>query len=264
MLSEIQKRLDFSKEIAKRAGEILLSYFEKNFEVVKKGKIDLVTDADFKSENFLKSEISQNFPDDGILGEEKGQKKGKNNIQWVVDPLDGTVNFSHSYPFFSVSIAIEREGEVLSGVVFDPIRDELFYGIKSGGAFLNGKKIEVSKVEKLVDSMLATGFPYDIHEARDNTIDLFVRFVKRAQAIRRDGSAALDICYVAMGRFDGFWERRLKPWDTAAATLILKEAGGVVSDFLGKEYSIYSPEILCSNGKIHGEMIEVLNSKSFS
>ncbi len=258
-MDEIEVRVNFSKELSKRAGKILLSYFEKNFDIMKKGKIDLVTNADFESETFLKEEISKNFKNDSILGEEKGSQKGENNIKWVIDPLDGTLNFSHSYPFFSVSIGIEIDGSIVAGVVYDPVRDDLFWGVKSRGAFLNDKKIEVSEIDELINSMLATGFPYDIHDARDNTIDLFVRFLKTAQAIRRDGSAALDICYVAMGRFDGFWERRLKPWDTAAASLILKEAGGRVSDFTGNEYSIYSDEILCSNGKIHTQMVEVLN-----
>ncbi len=257
-MKDIKDREIFSERIILEAGKLLLEFFEENLKIEKKGEIDLVTDADFASERFLKEEIGKKFPEDGVLGEERGEINGNNEYLWIIDPLDGTVNFSHAYPFFSISIALQKHGDVVMGLVYDPIRNELFKGIKGEGGFLNGKRIKVSGIGRLIDSMLATGFPYDIHESKDDTLELFVRFVKSAQAVRRDGSAALDICYVAMGRFDGFWERRLKPWDTAAAKLILEESGGIVSDFSGGKYSIFGDEILCSNGKIHSEMIKIL------
>jgi myo-inositol-1(or 4)-monophosphatase len=176
----------------------------------------------------------------------------------VIDPLDGTTNFAHGYPVYSISIGVEYEGRGLLGVVYDPTRDELFSAESGRGAFLNGTPISVSRTEQLDQALLVTGFAYDIRDTLNNNLDHFGRFALRAQGLRRTGSAALDLCYVAAGRFDGFWEVKLNPWDMAAGVVILREAGGTVTDFRGAPHSIYQPELVASNGRIHDAMLAVL------
>lgn len=219
---------------------------------------NLVTNVDRDVEKFIKEQIRKNYPEDGILAEESPVENRNSPRKWIIDPLDGTTNFAHGLSLFCVSIGVEVEGEVVAGGVYDPIQRELFFAIKGKGATLNRKRIHVSRANKLNHSLLVTGFPYDIHEHPENSLPYFNALIQRAQGVRRLGSAALDLCYVAMSRFDGFFEVFLNPWDTAAGSLILQEAGGVITDFNGDPYSIYQRELAGSNGRIQTEMIEVL------
>jgi myo-inositol-1(or 4)-monophosphatase len=224
-----------------------------------KGEVDIVTEMDRRAEELIVDAISRAFPKDSILTEEGSNVSvdGAEN-KWIIDPLDGTTNYAHGFPVFSTSIALESSGTVVLGVVHNPMLDETFVAERGSGAFLNDKRISVSTVPSLGKSLLATGFPYDIRTSRLNNIDHFTSFSLKAQAIRRAGSAALDLSYVAAGRFDGFWEMKLRAWDTAAATLMIEEAGGTVTDFMGNAFSIYSSECLASNGLIHASMVTVL------
>lgn len=228
------------------------------FRIEHKDAVNLVTDADRRAEETIVDAINRAFPDHQILAEERGLAGSQSPFKWVIDPLDGTTNFAHGFPAYCVSIGLEYQGKCILGVVFDPTRQELFVGEAGGGAFLNGTQIHVSRTPKLDDGLLVTGFAYDIRESPNNNLDHFARFALRAQGIRRTGSAALDLCYVAAGRFDGFWELKLHPWDTAAGTLMVLEAGGQVTNFKGGPFSIYSQEIVASNSLIHNEMLEVL------
>ncbi len=254
----LTEELNFAKSVALAAGSVLKKYFGRTNRIHFKGAIDIVTDADLSSEEFIIRKIRKKFSGDSILCEEGSNIEKRSERKWIVDPLDGTTNFAHNYPFFAVSIALEERGRIALGVVYDPIRRELFSAIAGGGAELNGKKIYVSKINALKYSLLSTGFPYDVATSSENNLNHWCNFIKRAQAIRRDGSATLNICYVACGRFDGFWEMKLKPWDLAAGSLIVKEAGGRVTDFDGKKFDHYSGRIVASNGRIHREMLEVL------
>ncbi|MCX7995744.1 MAG: inositol monophosphatase [candidate division WOR-3 bacterium] len=227
-----------------------------------KGAVNLVTRFDKISQKRIVEYLKKQFPDYGILSEEDVNYGTSREIKWLVDPLDGTTNFAHDLPIWAISIGLEVEGEVVLGVVYDPTRKELFSALKGKGAFLNGKKISVSKTKKLGHSLLVTGFPYDIRESKDNNLNYFARFCLEAQAVRRLGSAALDLCYTACGRFDGYWEIKLAPWDQAAGSLILKEAGGMITDFKGRPFNIYGKEVLGSNGYIHTQMMDVLNRRS--
>ncbi|RKX22679.1 MAG: inositol monophosphatase [Candidatus Zixiibacteriota bacterium] len=253
-----RKHLSFAKEIAIRAGRLLLKKRYQYNRIMLKGRVNLVTDADLSSENLIFKAIDKKYPSHSILTEEKASVDKKSDYRWIIDPLDGTTNYAHDFPFWCVSIGLEYQGEIVVGVVYDPIRDELFYAAKMNRAFLNRRKITVSSERHLEKSLLGTGFPYDIGTSRENNLKYFSRFAKRARAVRRAGSAALDLCYLACGRFDGFWELKLAPWDTAAAKLIVEEAGGRVTDFHGKKYSIYDRYILASNGHIHNRMIKIL------
>ncbi len=226
-------------------------------EIKYKGVVDLVTQADLESEKIIVEEISHAFPKHDFLSEEGSEKKTNSTYLWLIDPLDGTTNYAHRYPIFSVSIALQFEGEVILGVVFDPNLNELFLAEKGEGAFLNGKLIKVSDVDCLNNSLLITGFPYSIREKPEHIFDYFKNFTLKAQGVRRCGSAALDLCSVASGRIDGFWEVGLKPWDTAAGSLILKEAGGTLTKFDGSPFDIFFPQVLATNGKIHQEMLDV-------
>lgn len=247
-------------DAAKSAGLLLKRNIGRRHTIEFKGVIDVVTEMDIKAEDMIMKTIKARFPEHGILTEESFEQKSGSEYRWIIDPLDGTTNYSHGFPIFCVSIALEREGEIILGVVFNPMLNELFTAEKGKGAYLNSKKIRVSGISELTKSLLATGFPYDVRTSPDNNISHFANFAVRVQAIRRAGSAALDMCYVACGRFDGFWELKLKPWDTAAAMLIIKEAGGIVTDFKGSAFSLYSGETLASNGLVHDEMIEILNA----
>jgi myo-inositol-1(or 4)-monophosphatase len=250
--------LDFAIRVAKDAGRLLRDRLGSRLSVTHKGIIDLVTDVDLASERLIREAIATHYPRHQILAEEGGLAESASEYRWIVDPLDGTTNYAHGYPVFCVSIALEHSGETMLGVVYDPMREELFTAERRGGAALNNRPLRVSPTDSLVRSMLSTGFPYDIKTAKLTNLDHWANFAMSAQALRRDGSAALDLCYVACGRFDGFWELHLNPWDTAAGALILEEAGGRVTDFGGNSFSNYGPEILASNGLIHDQMVEVL------
>jgi myo-inositol-1(or 4)-monophosphatase len=205
--------------------------------------------------------LEKAFPDHGILTEESKGREGSGSYRWILDPLDGTTNYAHGYPFFCVSLALEKDRHIIWGIIYDPLRDELFEAAVGMGAMVNGKPLTVSNTRHIQQSFLCTGFPYDMRESREDNLRYFSRFAKIAQAIRRDGSAALDLCYVAMGRFDGFWEMKLNPWDVAAGSLIVTEAGGRVTDFSGGLFTINGQEILATNGRIHDEMLKVLSNQ---
>jgi len=238
---------------------VLLRYFTKKFRVDYKGEVNLVTEADRRAEAVIVSTLHRHFPDHQVLAEESGEgTRRASPYKWIIDPLDGTTNFAHTFPMFCISIALETRGVVVLGVVYDPLREEIFLAEKGRGATLNGRPIRVSQTEKLNGSLLVTGFAYDVREDLKNNLDHFGNFSLRAQGVRRTGSAALDLCYVACGRLDGFWEMKLAPWDTAAGFLIATEAGATVTDFKGQPYTIYLKEIVASNGRIHREMVEVL------
>ncbi len=222
-----------------------------------KGRDNIVTDVDRLSEKLIISAILRAFPGHSILSEESPPVNSGSRYRWVIDPIDGTTNFAHAFPFFCVSIALEESGRTILGVVYDPMRDEMFIARRGKGAALNGKKIEVSRTALLGGSLLATGFSYGITE-KDRNIAHFRKLLVKTQAIRRAGSAALDLCYVACGRFDGFWEMNLHPWDSAAASLIVEEAKGKVTKFDGKPYSCRDNNILATNGRIHNQMVKIL------
>jgi myo-inositol-1(or 4)-monophosphatase len=246
-------------EAAGTAGAILRDAVRDGFRVEYKDTVNLVTDADRRSEQAVIDIIHKSFPDHRILAEERGVQAGSDQeYQWVIDPLDGTTNFAHGYPAYCVSIGVEYRGSCILGVVLDPTRNELFLAETGGGAYLNGAPIHVSRTAALNAALLVTGFAYDIRVSPHNNLDHFSHFALTAQGIRRTGTAALDLCYVAAGRFDGFWELKLHPWDTAAGLVILGEAGGRITDFKGTPYSIYEPSIVASNGLVHDQMLDVL------
>jgi myo-inositol-1(or 4)-monophosphatase len=241
------------------SSQVLLKYFGKTFEITrKKYYTDLVTEVDKLSETRIVKTIHKDFPEHNILSEEMGNMEMKSDCVWIIDPIDGTVNFAHGIPIFCVSIALEVNKELVMGCVYNPVSGETFYGQKNSGAFFNGRRLQVSVTKKLKDAMLVTGFPYGGHMNADHCIDHFTNFIKAGLPVRRLGSAAIDMCYLAAGKFDGFWEVSLNPWDVAAAYILLTEAGGRITDFNGKKYSIYGRQMLASNGKIHREMINVL------
>jgi myo-inositol-1(or 4)-monophosphatase len=255
---DFRKELKFAKETAGAAGAILLKGLKTKRQVHYKGRVDLVTQIDLKAEKFIVGKIKKTFPGHSILAEEGGGSDNQSDYKWIIDPLDGTTNFAHGYPAFCVSIGLEIEGEMMLGAIYNPVLDELFYASKGKGAFLNRKRIHVSKEGKLSHSLLSTGFPYDIADTFIDNLENFGRMYKASRGIRRAGSAALDLCYLACGRFDGFWELKLHAWDTAAGIVIVSEAGGRVTDLHGGKYSIYDNSILATNGKIHKQMQNVL------
>lgn len=252
--------LEAAIEVAIIAGKEVLAAQSDLRKVEYKGEIDLVTEMDLRAEEVIKEFLSSRFPHIGMLAEESGSSGSDSNMRWIIDPIDGTTSYSHGIPHFAVSIALEEEGILEVGVVYNPPLNECFSAIKGGGASLNGRAIAVSDTRELNRSLLATGFPYDRATSPDNNVAQFNAFLMKAQGIRRFGSAALDLCYTAAGRFDGYWEMKLKPWDTAAGILILTEAGGKVTDYKGGKYSIYDRELLCSNGHIHDQMIDTLKA----
>lgn len=254
----MQQLKNFAVDLAHKAGTLLMEKLDQSPAIHYKGDINLVTEADKMSEDLIIDAIQRSFPEHGILSEESPAILSGSSMRWIIDPLDGTTNYAHRYPVFCVSIALERDGLIILGVIYDPARRDTFLAVRGEGAYLNSKKIAVSQTSNLTRSLLATGFPYDIRESKENNLDNFCRLAKEAQAIRRAGSAALDIAYVAAGRFDGFWELKLKPWDTAAACLLLEEAGGKITDIANRPWNLLSPHILASNGRIHEQMIAVL------
>ena len=249
-------------EAVMKAGEIQMSFIDRGFEVSYKGAIDLVTEADVAVETMFRKMIGERFPDHTILAEEFGEDAATLGAShcWVFDPIDGTNNYAHGLPIFCASLALEIDGKGEIGAIYDPNRKELFVAERGGGAFLNGRPIGVSRASTLVESMLVTGFPYDIHQRIPEIVGLFGDFVGKARAVRRLGSAALDLCYIAAGRMDGFWEQDLKPWDIAAGTIIVEEAGGRVTDFAGEPASARRSQILATNGKIHEEMLAITHA----
>jgi myo-inositol-1(or 4)-monophosphatase len=252
------KHLRAARAAASEAGRMLRLGMDERREISFKGVVDLVTDFDRRAQDLIYDRLSADFPDHGFLAEEGLSRREKSEFRWIFDPLDGTTNFAHRFPVFTVSIALEHQGSIVLGVVYDPMRDEMFQAVKGEGAWLNGRRIAVSSIADLNGSLLATGFPYDLRESPTNNIAHFNHFLIRAQAVRRCGSAALDLCYVGCGRFDGFWELKLKPWDQAAGALIVEQAGGRVSDFAGGSFDITGQECLASNGLVHEGMIRVL------
>ena len=257
--------LNFAIQTARDAGSILADRMGRALQVSNKGDIDLVTEADLASEKLIIERIKTHYPRHAILAEESGATEGIKTVtgqgdwRWIVDPLDGTTNYAHGYPCFCVSIALEREGSIELGVIYDPVRDEVFAAERGQGATLNDRTIRVSTVDDLNAAMLCTGFPYNVRERPDFARD-FVNFTMNAQAVRRDGSAALDLAYLACGRFDGFWEDGLNAWDIAAGLIMIEEAGGRTTDFHGARLVIYTPKVLASNGLIHEKMMRVLGT----
>jgi len=249
-------------QVARDAGNVLVDRLGRALQVSNKGAIDLVTEADLASEKLIIERIRSHYPRHAILAEESGASEDSGNPsaaewKWIIDPLDGTTNYAHGYPCFCVSIGVERAGKLELGVVYDPMRNEMFAAERGQGATLNERPVRVSKVDDLGRAMLCTGFPYNVRERPDFARD-FTNFTMHAQAVRRDGSAALDLAYIACGRFDGFWEDGLNPWDLAAGVLLIEEAGGRVTDFNGTTLDIYSAKVIASNGLIHDSMRQVL------
>ena len=256
-MSSSSSQLDFVPaiaEIAREAGSMLMEFFHRRVAVEYKGEADLVTEADRAAEALIVRRIRERWPGHDILGEESGSSGSSSEFRWYVDPLDGTTNFAHGFPVFSVSLALERKGELIAGLVYDPTRQECFTAERGRGAYLNNDHIHVSKTTRLAEALLGTGFPSQKRHKNPN-IFFYHQLTLRTHGVRRAGSAALDLCNVASGRFDGFWEFNLNPWDTAAGVLIVQEAGGQVTDFTGGPFQIASMEVLATNGAIHAEVL---------
>jgi myo-inositol-1(or 4)-monophosphatase len=247
-------------DVARGAGRILREGHGRPGAIDYKGGIDLVTAFDRRSEEYVRAELARRFPGHAWLGEESGgsSSSGVPEHRWVVDPLDGTTNFAHAYPFYAVSIALEVRGERALGVVYDPLRDECFSAQRGAGAWLNGARISVSRESRMERALAATGFAYDVHEKPEETLRFFAPFLSRVQGIRRDGSAALNLAYLACGRFDLFWEVKLHAWDVAAGALLVEEAGGRISDFVGGPMPSDGFEVAGSNGELHAELLATL------
>ena len=255
-----------ARAAVEEAGRRLRAAWGKSQTIEYKGTVDFVTETDRQVERLIVDHVQQSFPGHLIIGEEAsadGQLRQpvENQYAWYIDPLDGTTNFIHSFPQFAVSVALTKGRELVFGIVHDPIREETFEAQKGGGATLNGTAIRVSTVSKLSNALLATGFPYDRREHADFYLGFWKDFMLRSHGVRRAGSAALDLCYVACGRFDGFWEWKLHPWDTAAGALIVREAGGMVTNFSRGPFDIYAQQTLATNGRIHSTMVEVLTQR---
>jgi myo-inositol-1(or 4)-monophosphatase len=251
--------INFAIETAREAGQLLLEKFGRKIAISKKGDINLVTEADIAAEELIIERIKSYYPKHSVLAEESGAAvlDGQSSWKWIIDPLDGTTNFAHGYPCWCVTLGLEHEGAIVIGVTFDPTRNELFAAERGKGATLNNKPIRASETELLGDALIVTGFPYDIRH-REQFARHLTGFLLTSRGVRRDGSAAIDMAYVACGRFDGFWEEGLNPWDVAAGLLLIEEAGGRVSNYDGSGFSIYAPPICASNGLIHSQMLAVL------
>jgi myo-inositol-1(or 4)-monophosphatase len=255
----MHEQLAVAKDAAVKAGKVLKDNVNGVRDISYKGEINLVTEMDRLSEKTVVETIQWAFPRHGILAEEDARIENDSGILWIIDPLDGTTNYAHGYPNFSVSIGLEHKGEIVIGVVYDPMRDELFTALKGQGAFLNDTPIAVSKNDRLIRSLLATGFPYDRTVSTENNLNYFNALIMASQEVRRSGSASLDLCNLAAGRLDGYWELKLQPWDVAAGSLIVQEAGGEVTDFSGKRSTIRDKEIVASNGRIHNQLLEIID-----
>ncbi|MGA2267994.1 MAG: inositol monophosphatase family protein [Bryobacteraceae bacterium] len=249
--------LEKAVEIAREAGALLANYFERRVAFELKGEFDLVTEADRASERLVVERLRSHFPSHGIVAEEGSGLEGSSEYRWYVDPLDGTTNFAHGFPMFNVTLGLARAGEVIAGVIYDPIRQELFTGERGGGAYLNNRRIHVSGTQRLTDSLPATGFP-SRKRSQSVNIHFYYQLAMATHGVRRTGSAALDLAYAACGRLDFFWEFGLNPWDMAAGTLLVQEAGGCVSDMKGAPHSITASEhLLADNGALHGQILEI-------
>jgi len=258
----MQQRFKIASELALDVGTLLLDMRFCDLKTrTKSSTCDLVTEADYRSQTLITNTIESNFPEDSILSEEAFSKQGKSEWQWIIDPLDGTTNYAHGMPVYCVSIAAYKDGEPMIGVIYDPNRRELFEAKRGECACLNDKSSYVSKISSLQVSMLATGFPYDkARDLKDNNVNHFIAFLLNTHAVRRLGSAALDLCYVAAGRLDGYWELKLKPWDMAAGILMVMEAGGMVTGFNNEPFDLYNSHIVASNGLIHQEMLSTIEA----
>ncbi|MDP6540395.1 MAG: inositol monophosphatase family protein [Planctomycetota bacterium] len=259
-MSEAGPILELAIGLAREAGAIQRDRYGTELDIqTKQSSIDLVTEVDRACEALIVEGIEDARPGDSILAEEgSGREQAGADLRWVIDPLDGTTNFAHAYPRFCVSIGVERRGEPWIGVVYDPLLDELYQAVRSEGARMNGRAIAVSTEDDLSRAFLCTGFAYDVRRSQQDNIAEFASFLKAARALRRDGSAALDLCYVAAGRFDGFWEFKLSPWDVAAGCLIVEEAGGLTSDVAGGQAHWGGRSVVASNGVLHDAMLGVL------
>jgi myo-inositol-1(or 4)-monophosphatase len=243
-------------------GKILQQYFNGSFQIDSKSTVnDLVTEADKQAETAILNTIRESFPDHYILSEEAGEISSSSNTKWIIDPLDGTVNFAHGIPLCCVSIGVEQDGEMIMGAVYNPFMNEFFFAEKGQGATLNGELIRVSAKPGLAKACLVTGFPYTWEDEDNDPVAVFGRFVRQGLPLRRLGSAAIDLCWVACGRFDGFYEHKLNAWDSAAGFIIVEEAGGKVTDFSGKRFSPHQKKIIATNGKIHDELLAAVNGK---
>jgi myo-inositol-1(or 4)-monophosphatase len=246
-------------ELAEGAGAMLRGELGRARRIeLKDSPINLVTEMDPRAEALIVDRLRGEFPDDAILAEERGSSAGRSGRRWIIDPLDGTTNYAHGVPVFAVSIALEERGRIAVGVIHDPNQRETFTAERGGGVYLNGVRLAVSTTKRLDESLLATGFPYDIRESADTNLPEFARFSLRARGVRRMGSAVLYLAYLAAGRIDGYWELRLGPWDAAAGWLMVEEAGGRVTDLAGGVFDLGAPRIVASNGLIHDEILEVL------
>jgi myo-inositol-1(or 4)-monophosphatase len=255
--------LPFAVDIVRRAGELQMAAFGGVLQISKKGAIDLVTDIDVEIERVFRARVSERYPDHDVLGEEMGTHRAGTAASrhcWIFDPIDGTTNFAHGLPIFCSSLALEIDGRLSVAAVLDPTRNELFTAERGRGAWLNGTRLRVSATSTLLDALLVTGFPYTVHRDPDETLGLFGEFIGRARAVRRLGSAALDVCYVAAGRMDGFWEQGLGAWDVAAAALLVEEAGGRITDTGGEPFQARTGRLVASNGVIHDEMLATIAS----
>ncbi|MDA8059067.1 MAG: inositol monophosphatase family protein [Nitrospiraceae bacterium] len=258
-MRDLEKVRTVGRVAIKQVRPLIMAGFDRRLTISYKNEMDLVTEIDLASERGIVSVIEESFPEDGILGEEGGEVRSGSECRWVIDPLDGTTNFAHHFPFFCISIGFEENGVLRYGIIHDPIREQTFEAEKGKGATLNGEPILVSKTPRLSDALLCTGFAAARRDdPQRNNMPFFDRFWKKCHGIRRTGSAALDLCYVATGALDGFWELGLSPWDTAAGSLIVRESGGIVTDRDGSPHSLKSACIVASNGLIHGEMVSTL------
>lgn len=245
-------------QACRAAGRLQMSAFGRTQTVEHKGEIDLVTAVDRRSEELILRILKETYPDHGVLAEESNPRRPDAKHLWIVDPLDGTTNYAHGFPFFCSAVALAREGVVIAGAIYLPVFDEIFTARKNGGAYCNGRRIRASAQPRLDQAFLATGFPYDIRRSRKNNLDHFGRFSTRCLAVRRAGAAAIDLAYVAAGRFDGFWELKLRPWDIAAASLLITEAGGMITGLTGRPWTLPVRDIVASNGLIHDQMLALL------
>ena len=261
-MSNWQQFIDTAVEAARIAGKYQRYRFESALKVALKGDKDLVTEVDQESERLIVGHLLSSFPEHTIVAEEGEYQPGDTSFRWIIDPLDGTTNYAHGFPWFCVSIGLESAGELVAGVIFNPMHNELFTATKGGGAYLNGRRLQVSTRFPLQNTLLGTGFPYDCASDPANNFADFITFQKAARGIRRAGAAALDLAYVAAGRLDGFWELKLKPWDVAAGVLLVREAGGTVTTFDGTGYDVFNQRIVASNGLIHAEMVAILTKSA--
>lgn len=260
MKETLQQALKLATDLARKAGKVQLEHLGNVGRIDYKSEVDIVTEVDRTCEDLIVRGIKEKFPDHDILAEEGSGTRSRSAFQWVIDPVDGTVNYAHGFPFFAVSIALAHEGNPVVGVIYDPNRDELFSAVEGQGAILNKKKIQVTTESVLRKSLVASGFAYQ-GESIEQNMKHFLNFVRAARAVRRPGSAAMDLACVACGRIDGFWEIDLKAWDMAAGVVIIREAGGRVTNFTGGSFDLYGKEILASNGKVHEHMVEVLRGR---